>query len=145
MKTLLILIVFFFTLTAFGQQALHDSSVNEAQIKKMLLGKWVDDIDSTFKIEITNDSIYYLRPILPGEDPSPRAYDYIVTKKHCGASFVKSKTGFYLVKSLVVKGRLIEACKPIQFISKNKIVLYQSREETEVYSKDLEEHLKRCK
>lgn len=133
------------TITSVGQQAVIDTSINEAQIKKMLLGKWADDIDSTFKIKITNDSLYYLRPILPGEDQHPRVFHYEITKQHCGASFVKSKTGFYLVEPYFVKGKLEEACKPIQFISKNKLILYQSREEDEGYSEDLEMKLRRCK
>src|SRR5665213_2920412 len=86
-----------------------------SDIRKMLVGSWVMVDDSTIKIKITADSIQYLKRNNNGiPEHRIRGNVYEITQTHCGASFVNSQTGFYVVEHTMRNGKQLDSCLPIQ-------------------------------
>lgn len=117
-----------------------------ADVRKMLKGIWVLIDDTTVKINITDDSIYYLRQNHNGiPTHNKRADTYELTRTHCGASFVSSITTFYLVEHTMQYGKVIDQCLPIQLLNDERLTLFQSIPQADIYSGALELRYKRAK
>lgn len=117
-----------------------------SDIRKMLMGTWALVDDTTVKINISDDSIYYLRKNHNGiATHSNRADAYEISQTHCGASFVTSITTFYLVEHTQQYGKIIDSCLPIQALTDQLLTLFQSIPQADIYSGALELRYKRVK
>ena len=117
-----------------------------SDVRKMLMGTWQMVDDSTIKINITADSIFYLRQNHNGiPTHHNRADAYTLTQTHCGASFVNSITGFYVVEQTMQYAKEVDSCLPIQVLNDNFLTLFQSIPQADIYSGALELRYNRTK
>jgi|GEM_PF-2756459 hypothetical protein len=147
-KTLLS-ILFILSIIVTGKSQNHDTGEKlstASDARKKLMGTWVMVDDSTVKILITKDSIFYLRQNKNGiPNHRNRVNAYELSETHCGASFVNSITGFYIVEHTITDGKQNDSCLPIQVLNDNWLTLFQSIPQADIYSGALELRYKRAK